>query len=141
MNNRRKNTKLLLLIPALWASLLDIGLTIYGQSSDYWKGNLKVANEGNPIGVTFMKNHVSGIFLVCGIWIILIVVLGYYLPRKISRGFLLFVLIANSWGASSWIQEKYGFWGAIGLFVFSAVLYVIIDEICLKDRIDKIKNL
>lgn len=64
-------SRLLSLIPALWISLLDICVTIFGQSDDYWKGNLNVANEGNPIGAFFMRNHVSGLFLISGLWVII----------------------------------------------------------------------
>jgi hypothetical protein len=39
-----KRDKLALLIPALWASLFDIGVTIIHQSKEYWEGNLNTAN-------------------------------------------------------------------------------------------------
>lgn len=125
--NKRK--KLLALIPALWASLFDTIITITHQSKGYWNGNLNMANEGNPIGKFMMKNHVSGIFIVCGIWMVLIGVLGYYLPRRISWIFLLFVLIAHSWGASSWLSMKYGFWFVILFILFNAILFYKIDDI------------
>jgi len=88
-----KRQKLFALIPALWASLFDAVITIIHQPEEYWTGNLNVANEANTIGNFMMKQHVSGIFLVCGIWLIIIGILGYYIPRKYSRIFLLFVLI------------------------------------------------
>lgn len=127
-----KNEKLLALIPALWASLFDTVITILGQSNDYWNGNLNMANEGNPIGNFMMKNHVSGIFIVCGLWMILIGILGYYLPRKVSRIFLLFVLIAHSWGASSWISMKFGFWPIMVFILFNAILFYKIEDIISK---------
>ena len=129
-----KKQKLLALIPALWASLFDTVITIAGQSKEYWNGNLNMANEGNPIGNFMMKSHVSGIFIVCGLWLILIGVLGYYLPRKISRIFLLFVLMAHSWGASTWISMKFGFWPIIVFSLFNSILFYAID-----DRINKLK--
>ena len=87
-----KKEKLLALIPALWASLFDAVITIVHQPKEYWEGNLNVANEANDIGNFMMKQHVSGILIVCGIWLILIGILGYYIPKKYSRIFLLFVL-------------------------------------------------
>jgi hypothetical protein len=131
---RFDKARILTLIPALWASILDITLTICGQPSAYWNGNFKVANERNPIGAFVMSNHVSGLFVISGIWIALIVLLGYYLPRKISRIFLLFVLIANSWGASSWIAKDYWFVGSLALFLINAILYILIDEMSTKAR-------
>ncbi len=122
-------------IPTLWASLFDIGMTIFGQPSEYWNGNLNIANEKNPIGSFFMTNHISGIFIISGIWIILILILGYYLPKRISRIFLLFVLIAHSWGASSWMPKEYFFIGALSLFLFNSILYILIDEISSKGKL------
>ncbi|NJK95618.1 MAG: hypothetical protein HC905_12575 [Bacteroidales bacterium] len=125
------------IIPALWASLLDICITISGQPAGYWKGNLNIANERNPIGSFFMTNHITGIFIISGIWIVLILILGYYLPNRISRIFLLFVLIAHSWGASSWIPKEYFFAGSLLLFLFNAILYVLMDELSSKERLIK----
>ena len=85
----------------------DIIITIIHQPVEYWNGNLNLANEANPMGDFMMKNHISGIFIISLLWILIIGLLGYYLPRKISRVFLLFVLIVHSWGASTWISWKY----------------------------------
>ena len=123
-----KREKLLALIPALWASLFDAIITIKGQSEAYWGGNLNMANEANPIGNFMMKHHVSGIFVVCGLWFILIAILGYYLPKKTARVFLLFVLMAHSWGASSWISKEYGFWIIMIFILFNSILFYIIDN-------------
>ena len=79
-----KQEKLLSLIPALWASLLDSVITIVHQPKEYWNGNLNIANEANIIGNFMMKQHVSGIFIVCGLWLILIGIVGYFLPKKYS---------------------------------------------------------
>ena len=121
--------KLLLVIPAFWASLFDIIITIIYQPNDYWNGNLKIANEGNPIGGLLMEIHISGIFVVSILWLILIIILGYYLPKKISQIFLLFVLIANSWGASSWIYMHHGFWYVMIFMLFNSILFYKIENI------------
>jgi hypothetical protein len=139
LKNNFNSSRILSTIPAICASLLDIGLTIYGQPAKYWEGELNLANERNPIGAFFMANHVSGLFLISGIWILMIVILGYYLPRKSSKIFLLFVLIAHSWAAASWIPKKYMFVGALSLFLFNSILYIRMDEISSKkNMIDKI---
>ena len=86
------------------------------------------ANEGNPIGGFLMKNHVSGLFVISFIWLIIIGLVGYYLPRKYSRIFLLFILIIHSYGASSWLSQFYGFWYAIAFMLFNAILFYIIED-------------
>lgn len=124
----KKKEKLLALIPAIWASLFDIVITIIHQPKEYWNGNLNKANEANPIGNLIMKNHESGLFIISIIWLILIGIIGYYLPRKISRIFLLFVLIVHSCGATTWILPNYGFWFFIVFILFNAILFYIIDD-------------
>jgi len=123
-----KNQKLLMLIPALWASIFDIFITTFFQNPDYWKGDLSKATEGNPIGAWFMSQHVSGLYIISAFWIALIGVLGYYLPRKLSKTFLLFCLIAHSYGASTWLSKFTGFWSLIVFILFNTILYVVLDE-------------
>ena len=127
--NPIKRVKLFQLIPAFSASIIDIAVTVIHQAPEYWAGNLAKANEGNPIGNLMMKNHVSGIFVISGFWLILIGVAGYHLPRKWSRIFLLFAVIAHSWGASTWISPRYGFWWAMTLIAFNTIVYILIDEL------------
>jgi|TARA_B110000240_G_scaffold163515_1_gene183498 hypothetical protein len=124
-----KREKILALIPALWASLFDTVITITHQPKEYWNGNLNLANEANDIGNFMMKQHVSGIFIVCGVWLILIGILGYYIPKKYSRIFLLFVLIAHSFGASTWLSYNYGFWTSIVFILFNAILFYKVEDL------------
>ena len=133
----KKREKLLALIPAIWASFFDIAITIIHQPKEYWNGNLNMANERNPIGNFMMKNHVSGIFTISIFWLILIGVVGYYLPRKISRIFLLFVLMIHSYGASTWILPNYGFWFVVVFILFNSILFYKIDD---KINIEKVEN-
>ncbi|WP_396602547.1 hypothetical protein [Algibacter sp. R77976] len=121
MKNREK---LLVLIPALWASLFDIVITIVHQPKGYWNGDLNIANEANPIGNFMMKYHVSGIFIISILWLVIIAILGYYLPRKVARVFLLFTLMIHSWGASTWISNYYSFWLVIVFILFNSILYL-----------------
>jgi hypothetical protein len=127
--NPIKQAKLYQLIPAFCASIIDITVTVVHQAPEYWAGNLSKANEGNPIGNLMMKNHVSGIFVISGIWLVLIGLLGYYLPRKWSKVFLLFAVIAHSYGASTWVSPHYGFWWAMALITFNTVVYILFDEL------------
>ena len=136
--NRKQ--KLLLLMPALWASLFDIVITIVHQPKEYWNGNLQVANEGNPIGKFMMTNHVSGIFLISIFWLVLIGLLGYYLSRIMSRIFLVFVMIVHSWAASTWIGPRYGFWSVLILMILNSILFCAIDEI-VKENNSQFSNL
>ena len=75
-----------------------------------------------------MEKHVYGLFFISIIWIIIIGLLGFYLPRKISRVFLLFCIIAHSFGASSWLSNIYGFWVAMTFILFNSILYFEIED-------------
>jgi len=125
----RRTTKLLQMVPALWASLFDILITIVLQPKAYWNGDLSAGNEGNPIGSFFMKNHISGIFVISIFWLVLIGLLGYYLPRQLAKIFLMFVLIAHSYGASTWLSSKFGFWYAMAFILFNSILFYLIGDI------------
>ena len=129
-----RKDKLLLLVPALWTSIFDITITVIHQSREYWNGDLTKANEGNPIGAFFMKNHVSGLFIISGLWIITIGLLGYFLPRQIRRIFLLFCVIAHSFGTSTWLSSRYGFWYVITFILFNSILYCTVDNIVDKQK-------
>ncbi|GGG46057.1 hypothetical protein [Bizionia arctica] len=127
-----KRVKLLALIPALWASLFDAVITIAHQPKAYWDGDLNLANEANTIGHFVMNQHVSGIFVLCAFWLILIGFIGYYLPKKYARVFLLFVLIAHSFGAGSWLSMYYGFWYALVFIMFNAILFYKVEDVITK---------
>lgn len=120
--------RLLRIAPALIASLIDISITIIHQPKEYWDGNLNKANEGNPIGAALMAEHISGLFVISGFWVIVIIVLGYYLPNWLSKYFLLFTLIAHSFGASTWLSSRYGFWYAMALILFNTITYLLIEQ-------------
>ena len=132
-----KKNKMRSLIPAYIASIIDITITITHQAPEYWQGDLTKANEGNPIGGTLMAIDVSGIFIISGIWLLIIGPLGYHLPRKLSRIFLLFVLVAHSYGASTWISPRYGFWAAMLLILFNSLIYILLDERNRKTELNK----
>jgi hypothetical protein len=128
-----RNAKLILLIPALWASLFDVVLTIVHQSKAYWSGDLTAGEEGNPIGAFFMRSHVSGLFVISIAWLMIVAALGYFLPRKISSVFLLFVVMVHSYGASTWLLNRYGFWYVMVLALFNAILFYWAKDLADKD--------
>ena len=131
--------RLIILIPAYWACLFDEAITIVHQPAAYWNGDLSMANEANPIGAILMKNHVSGIFLISILWLILIGIIGYFLPIRLLKTFALFVLISHTWGGASWISQLYGFWYVIIFVLANSILFVKMDEIYAQ-RLQSIPN-
>lgn len=124
MKDKILNSKLILLIPAYWACLFDVVITIIKQSDEYWKGDLSKANEGNPIGAFAMAYHTSGLYVICALWLILIAIIGCKLSNRKLKIFALFVLIAHSFGASSWLSQYYGFCYAIIFILINSILFI-----------------
>ena len=131
-----RKDKLLLSIPALWTCIFDTTITIIYQPKEYWNGDLTKANEGNPIGALFMENHVAGLFIISSLWILIIGLLGYFLPRRFGKIFLLFCVIAHSFGASTWLTSRHGFWYVIAFILFNSVLYCVIDNLIDRQKTD-----
>ena len=126
--SQKIKNRFILLVPAYWACLFDEIITITHQPKEYWQGNLKAANEGNPFGAFLMAHHVSGIFVICFIWLIIIGITGYYIPRKYLKTFALFVLLAHTWGGSTWISPRYGFWSVMIFVLINSILFVKAEE-------------
>lgn len=124
----KKRIKLLAIIPVIWTSLFDIIITLVYQPAAYWSGNLNLANEANPIGAFVMNYHTSGLIILSALWLGLIVLLGYYLPKKFASVFLLFVFIAHSFWGGSWLSVYFGFWAVMLFFLFNSILYLRIDK-------------
>ena len=116
--------KLVMLLPAFWAALFDMTITVVYQPNEYWNGNLNVANEANPIGAFAMKHHVLGFFIVCLFWLFIIGIVGSFLNKKNLPLFTLFVLICHTWGGSSWIMNHFGF-ELVMIYIFLNSLFFI----------------
>ncbi len=102
--SKRKFTDVLqIFLPSLWACIIDLFMTVNGQSDDYWSGNLSAAKEGNELINYFMINSPYGIFIFTLIWIITFLSIGYFLPDRILQVFALFIMISHTYGAASWM--------------------------------------
>jgi len=75
-----------------------------------------------------MKNSVSGIYVFTVFWLLAIVLIGYYLPSKFLRVLALFVLIAHTYGASSWLIEYYSFWIVIACVLLNSVIFIALED-------------
>ncbi|AWW30067.1 hypothetical protein DN752_07980 [Echinicola strongylocentroti] len=50
------------------------------------------------------------------------------LKRDRSKILFTFVVIAHSYGASTWLSSRHGFWYAMMLIAFNSALYIFINE-------------
>ena len=123
-----------MLIPAFWTCMFDFLITVFHQPSEYWNGNLEMFNEDNPIVANLMRNHISGIFIFTTVWLTLIGLIGCLLPPKLLRIFSLFVVIAHSWGASSWIAYYYSFWLVLVFVLLNSTIFIFVQDIYVRSN-------
>jgi len=76
-----------------------------------------------------MANHTSGIFIICALWLILIGIIGNKLSNRKLKIFALFVLIAHSFGASTWLSGYYGFWYVIIFIIINSIMFIEFENI------------
>lgn len=93
------------LLPCIFLWLLDVILTLVGQSSEYWAGNFSEAKELNPLFHWFLSNG-PGIFLVAAIaYILLLVVIFFLVPLRVGIITAYIVSIAHLIGAAGWMLQ------------------------------------
>lgn len=131
MKKRKIGDKFLILIPAFWACLVDLILTVINQPASYWDGNLQMANEGNPLLCSMMKSNIFGVFIFVTFWLLSIVTISFYLPSKLLKMFSLFVLIAHTFGSSSWLAVSCGFWTVINYVLLNSIIFIVFEDIYL----------
>jgi len=129
VKKKKVANNIIIFIPAFWACLVDLLLTTINQPVEYWQGNLQMVREGNPLIEFLMKNSISGIFIFVTLWLLTIVMIGYYLHSKLLRVLALFVLIAHTYGASSWLAECCSFWTVIAYVLLNSVLFIAFVDI------------
>ena len=102
MNARQTSRLWLLLCPVLLA-LIDCGITLQGQSSDYWRGNFTVVREGNAIGRTLLMYGP----IYCTLFEILLhtpyIAAICFLPSSLAVVISLLVTLAHMLGAATWM--------------------------------------
>jgi len=93
------------LFPCILLWLLDVILTLAGQSSKYWAGNFSGAKELNPLFLWFLSNG-PDIFLVVTIaYILLLVTLIFLVPLRIAIITAYIASIAHLIGAAGWLLQ------------------------------------
>ena len=125
----KRSYRLYGLIAPVWACVVDAIVTAVNQPEGYWQGELYKAREGNPIGGPLMEQYAYALFGISAIWLIIIAALGSFLPRNAGRVFTLFVVLAHTWGAGSWISSNYGFWWVILIALVNASLFIGFDNL------------
>ncbi len=93
------------LFPCIFLWLLDVILTLAGQSREYWAGNFSEAKELNPLFHWFLSNG-PDVFLIASIaYILLLVVILFLVPLRIAIITSYIASIAHLIGAAGWMLQ------------------------------------
>jgi hypothetical protein len=117
-------------IPCLLALLLDAGVTILGQSQEYWSGDYSAVNEGNPFFRNLFAIHPGAAVTGYVVWAAVLIALVLLLPEVLAVVLSIAVVFGHVGGAYTWMQyfewvEPFGqgwFQTADGLLPAAAVV-------------------
>jgi len=118
--------KLWLCLPIIVAELMDVTVTLFGQSSEYWKGSYHLVNELNPFARWFMVIHPLGaiIYIVLDITATCVVLL--LLPSMFSKVLATFWTIGSAKAIYNWLVGplQMGWWLSNLAIVIPAIVLV-----------------
>ena len=92
----------LCLAPSLFC-LCDAGITLCGQLSEYWSGNIAAVIEGTPAWRQLLQIHPAAFMIGILVWIAVFNAMILLLPEFLAFLFSTFIAIAHLSGAFSWL--------------------------------------
>ena len=115
-------TRVWLLLPVAIVGLLDIALTLIGQSASYWSGNYQEVLEANPFAMPFLVRSpwlflgsaIGFLALMCGLLLLW--------KHRIANSFAIFMAVSHTLGGSAWLLRVMGWGAAVVYLVLAAQL-------------------
>lgn len=119
--------KIWLCVPPFALCMLDQGITLLGQRSEYWAGDYSVANEGNPWFLWLLRQHPLAFEAGIAAWVSVFCVVILTLPRRAAMTISIAIVLGHTWGTATWMLHvlPYGYWIALSLFLVSAIIIVL----------------
>lgn len=127
--NRRLN-RLWLCAPFLVVALIDAGITLYGQSELYWKGQHSDPNELFSIFAIALYYGPLAYIGVYSVWLTVFSVVIIFLPELLAKGLSLALVNGHTFGTMSWFicDLEIRFELALLFFAFTGLLFVFCDR-------------
>jgi hypothetical protein len=123
-------SRLWLCLPFVTVFLCDVGVTLSGQTSEYWQGNRKFVNESFPLFAWGLSNGPWVFITLCLAWFAVFGTLIMLVPGVIAEILTLALVNGHTWGTMTWfiyrIQLDYHL--CLLFFVFSSVLFIVSDR-------------
>lgn len=118
-----------ILVPPLLLCLLDMSLTLYGQSDAYWAGNYSDVNELAPSARGYLMIHPLAFVGHCVMWMAIFSSLILLLPQRLAMMVAVCVVVGHMTGSASWLVFRLGSYQACGfLFIATSVLLVLLMD-------------
>lgn len=96
-----------LIVPPVLLCVLDFGLTLYGQSGDYWSGNYANFNEMSPSFAYYLSVHPL-VFAAFGLlWIAIFSAAILLLPELLALTVAVAIMIGHLAGAATWLAYHF----------------------------------
>jgi hypothetical protein len=108
---RPRNSLWLIVLPIL-ACVLDVSLTLQGQSEEYWRGHYDQVHEWTPPARLLLEFHPLAFLAGILAWIAGFSVFILFSPRRWSLDGCLLFTFGHTLGACSWLRhmEANGLW-------------------------------
>ena len=118
-----------ILVPPILLCILDVCLTLYGQSDSYWAGNYSDVNELSPSAKGYLMIHPLA-FLGHGLmWMAIFCSLILLLPQRLGMMAAVCVVVGHMTGSASWLVFRLGSYQACGfLFIATSILLVLMMD-------------
>jgi hypothetical protein len=119
-----RNRVLGLCLPPLVLCALDCGLTLVGQSADYWGGNYHRVNEASPTFNHLLQLHPAAFAAGNLVWVLLFVAVILLLPNVLALITSIVVTFGHTVGAATWLLYRfhYGYQMCLGLLLASSII-------------------
>ena len=108
-----------LVVLMLAACAADIGLTLAGQSAEYWAGDYSLANEGNPFAYPVLARS-PWLFLAGGVvWGVVVAAVVLLWRHRAGEWLGVLCTLGHAFGGACWLAR----YGAVGWVL--VILYLV----------------
>lgn len=108
--------------------LLDAAVSLACQPAAYWTRPAAM-REGNPAWAAFLARGPAAFVLVFLAYAVVVAALLLWLSGVLQKVLGMFVLLAHSYGAASWLHtelpERTYWWALIAMFLVQAVIFAL----------------
>jgi len=111
------------LVPALAMILFDLGITLYFQPPEYWRGNYVLTTDKSPVGLFLLSIHPAAFLMFMVIYVSVVVATIIWLPIPWNRIVALAIVVGHSAGVYSWMETR-NYWAVIAIFLVIAAITV-----------------